>query len=129
MGVLRFDHIVLTVRDLKKTIDFYTKAFGMREISFGKRRKALAFGDQKINLHEYGEELEPKAMNPVPGSADICLIADTPINNVIETLNSLGVKIEEGPVERTGALGPIMSVYVRDPDENLIEISNYIKTN
>ena len=97
----------------------------MDEITFGQGRKALGFGNQKLNLHQKGKEFEPKAANPTPGSIDICLITDTPISSVIAQLKSLAVKIEEGPVQRTGAQGPITSVYFRDPDRNLIEVSNY----
>lgn len=97
----------------------------MDEITFGQGRKALGFGNQKLNLHQKGKEFEPKAANPTPGSIDICLITNTPISSVMAHLKSLGVKIEEGPVQRTGAQGPIISVYFRDPDRNLIEVSNY----
>ncbi|XP_042196749.1 glyoxalase domain-containing protein 5 [Callorhinchus milii] len=88
-------------------------------------RKALSFGNQKFNLHEVGKEFEPKAHRPTPGSIDLCLITHTPINKVMEHLKKYGVVVEEGPVERTGAVGPIVSVYFRDPDNNLIEVSNY----
>jgi len=97
----------------------------MEETTFGQGRKALSFGNQKFNLHQKGNEFEPKAANPTPGSIDICLVTDTPISSVITHLKNLEVKIEEGPVERTGAQGPITSVYFRDPDRNLIEVSNY----
>ena len=98
----------------------------MQVIEF-KNRKALKFGNQKINLHEVGHEFEPKAAKPTSGSADICLVAETPLDNVREILKTNKIAIEEGPVERTGAIGPILSVYFRDPDHNLIEVSNYIK--
>jgi catechol 2,3-dioxygenase-like lactoylglutathione lyase family enzyme len=98
---------------------------GMEEITFGNNRKALAFGEQKINLHEYGNEFEPKAKKPCPGSADICFITTMPIKEYQSFLLSNGVDIEEGPVKRTGAKGIIHSIYIRDPDENLIEIANY----
>ena len=124
MHLDRLDHLVLTVRDLSATVDFYTRVLGMTEVTFGQGRKALQFGNQKINLHEAGREFEPKAKTPVPGSADLCFITATPIADVQAHLAAHGVPVEEGPVPRTGAIGPITSVYVRDPDGNLIEISN-----
>ncbi|SFE25094.1 Catechol 2,3-dioxygenase [Paenibacillus algorifonticola] len=111
------DHFVLTVQDIEKTAYFYQRALGMRLIEFGDHRKALVFGQQKINLHKAGHEFEPKAKSPLPGSADFCLITDSPIEQVIEHLATCNVPIEEGPIVRTGAVGPILSVYVRDPDE------------
>ena len=120
------DHLVLTVADLDRTIAFYRDVLGLRVETFGAGRTALVFGRQKINLHLAGHEFEPKALRPTPGSADLCFIATTPLDQVIEHLAASGVTIEEGPVRRTGAMGPIQSVYVRDPDENLIEISNPI---
>jgi catechol 2,3-dioxygenase-like lactoylglutathione lyase family enzyme len=118
------DHLVLTVASIEGTCDFYTRALGMQVETFGQNRKALRFGDQKINLHQAGHEFEPKALRPTPGSADLCFIAATPLEEVIAHLQGLGVAIEEGPVPRTGATGPIRSIYLRDPDRNLIEISN-----
>nr|XP_054767920.1 glyoxalase domain-containing protein 5-like [Lytechinus pictus] len=120
------DHLVLTVRDVSHTVDFYTKVLGMTEITFKDTRKALKFGNQKINLHESGKEFEPKAARPTPGSADLCFIADTSLEDVMAHLIECGVSVEEGPVMRTGAMGPINSVYFRDPDMNLIEVSNYV---
>lgn len=125
MQIDRIDHIVLTVADISATCEFYSRVLGMRVISFAGDRKALAFGRQKINLHAHGREFEPKASSPTPGSADICLIASTPIPEVISHLQNCGVTVIEGPVTRTGATGPITSVYFRDPGANLIEISNY----
>lgn len=125
MSLQRFDHVVLTVADLDATVRFYEQALGMQGVTFGEGRRALEFGQNKINLHEAGREFEPKADRPTPGSADLCLITDDPIEEVIDRLNAQQVPIVEGPVDRTGALGPIRSVYVRDPDANLIEISNY----
>ncbi|MES2259496.1 MAG: VOC family protein [Pseudomonadota bacterium] len=122
----RFDHVVLTVADVDKTCEFYSRAVGMQVQTFGAGRKALVFGRQKFNLHQLGREIDPKARRPTPGSADICIIAVTRIDDVIAHLNAVGIKIEEGPVPRTGAVGPIRSVYFRDPDDNLIEISNYV---
>ncbi|MDQ1331148.1 MAG: hypothetical protein QG578_1414 [Thermodesulfobacteriota bacterium] len=125
MNVEAFDHIVLTVRNIDATCAFYARALGMRVTTFGGGRKALSFGAQKINLHQYGQELVPKAKEPTPGSADLCFITGVPVSKVIEHLNENGIEILEGPVQRTGAVGPIMSVYFRDIDGNLIEISNY----
>jgi catechol 2,3-dioxygenase-like lactoylglutathione lyase family enzyme len=124
MKVASLDHLVLTVRDLRSTIDFYTGALGMTEVTFGVGRKALAFGRQKINLHEAGREFEPKAERPTPGSADLCFLTETSIEQFAVHFASLGIKVIEGPVDRTGATGPIRSIYVRDPDQNLIEIAN-----
>lgn len=125
MKLNHLDHLVLTVKDIKRTCEFYTKILGMEEITFSEKRKALKFGNQKINLHEYGNEFEPKAKTPTHGSADLCFIAETPISEFIEHCKSNGIEIIEGPVQRTGAVGTMHSVYVRDPDENLIEVSNY----
>jgi catechol 2,3-dioxygenase-like lactoylglutathione lyase family enzyme len=126
MRVDRLDHFVLTVADLDATIDFYTRVLGMSAVTFGDGRHALSFGSSKINLHQAGNEFEPKADRPTPGSADVCLIVDDPIDDVIATLEAAAVPIIEGPVERTGATGAIRSVYLRDPDRNLIELSNYL---
>ncbi len=126
MRIDRLDHLVLTVADIDATADFYTRVLGMQAVTFGAGRTALAFGRSKINLHRAGHEFEPKAHRPTPGSADLCLIADGPLEQVIEDLAADGVPIEEGPVERTGATGPIRSVYFRDPDQNLIEVSTYL---
>jgi catechol 2,3-dioxygenase-like lactoylglutathione lyase family enzyme len=123
--LLSFDHLVLTVTDIDATIDFYTRVLGMQKVEFGDQRVALAFGSSKINLHEVQRTFEPKAARPTPGSADLCLISATPLAEVMAGLAALGVPIEEGPVPRTGARGPIMSCYLRDPDGNLIEISTY----
>jgi catechol 2,3-dioxygenase-like lactoylglutathione lyase family enzyme len=125
MTIDRLDHLVLTVRDIEATCAFYTQVLGMREVSFGEDRKALAFGSQKINLHQAGREFEPKAGKPTPGSADLCFVTSTPLPQVIERLRSRGIEIIEGPVQRAGALGPITSIYIRDPDLNLIEIAVY----
>jgi catechol 2,3-dioxygenase-like lactoylglutathione lyase family enzyme len=125
MNVNRLDHLVLTVASIDVTVDFYTRVLGMEAITFGTGRTALRFGTSKINLHEAGSEFEPKALRPTPGSADICLVVDDDIATVIADLTSAGITIEEGPVDRTGATGPIVSCYLRDPDQNLIELSNY----
>jgi len=126
MLIDRLDHFVLTVADIDATCAFYERALGMTVVTFGSGRKALAFGRQKINLHQAGREFEPKALRPTLGSGDFCLIATTPLDAVVAHLVVCGVAIEEGPVERTGATGPISSIYLRDPDRNLIEIANYL---
>jgi len=125
MTIDRLDHLVLTVHDLDATLDFYTRVLGMDAITFGGGRKALRFGRQKINLHEVSRTFEPKAARLTPGSADLCLITATPLAAVHEHLRAHDVDVIEGPVGRTGAEGPITSVYVRDPDDNLIEIATY----
>jgi catechol 2,3-dioxygenase-like lactoylglutathione lyase family enzyme len=125
MKILKIDHLVLTVKDIDKTCEFYNQVLGMEVITFGEGRKALHFGEQKINLHEVGKEFEPKAKSPMSGTADLCFITDVPLLDVIDHLDNYAAPIEEGPVKRTGALGPITSIYIRDPDDNLIEISNY----
>ncbi|MBI2961742.1 MAG: VOC family protein [Betaproteobacteria bacterium] len=125
MMIDRIDHLVLTVRDVEATCRFYARVLGMEVVTFGAGRKALSFGRQKINLHRHGNEFEPKADQPTPGSSDVCLIAAVPVADVIAHLAACGVAVLEGPVERTGATGPIVSVYFRDPDRNLIEVSNY----
>ena len=127
MQISHLDHLVLTVADLDVTTDFYCRVLGMQAVTFGEGRKALAFGRQKINLHPAGREFEPKAERPQPGSADLCFIVSTPLDEVIEHLAQQGVAVIEGPVRRTGATGPICSVYLRDPDLNLIELSNYLE--
>ncbi len=124
MNISHIDHLVLTVADIEKTVDFYTRVLGMQLVTFGEGRKALTFGNQKINLHQAGREFEPKAERPTPGSADLCFIVATPLDRVIAHLETQGVSVIEGPVQRTGATGPIRSVYLRDPDQNLIELSN-----
>jgi catechol 2,3-dioxygenase-like lactoylglutathione lyase family enzyme len=126
MKIDRLDHLVLTVHDIDATLAFYVDVLGMEAVTFGAGRRALAFGAQKINLHSAAAPLEPHAVRPLPGSADLCLITGTPIANVMVHLQGRGVAIEQGPVSRTGATGPIMSVYFRDPDGNLIEVANYI---
>lgn len=127
MRILALDHLVLTVGDIDRTVAFYTGVLGMEEAVFGAGRRALAFGTAKINLHARGREFEPCADAPTPGSADLCLLTDTPIEDVIRGLTAAGVELVEGPVQRTGATGPILSVYVRDPDGNLLEISNRLQ--
>jgi len=122
------DHIVLTTRDKQACIRFYTEVLGMKLVAFRtptEERLALSFGAQKINLHEWGREFEPRAHVAVPGSLDLCFIASLPLDMVMRRLEAAKVKIIEGPVKKTGAVGPIRSVYVRDPDLNLVEISIY----
>jgi len=121
----RLDHLVLTVASIEATVEFYTRVLGMEVMTFGAGRTALAFGTSKINLHQAGKEFEPKALRPTPGSADLCLIVEDDIRGVLAELAAAGVPVELGPVERTGAAGPIISCYLRDPDRNLIELSNY----
>ena len=125
MRIDRIDHIVITAFDVERTIDFYSRVMGMEPITFAGGRRGLSFGRQKINLHQSGREFEPKALKPTPGSMDLCFITETPLAEVISHLKSHGVAIAQGPVEKSGAQGPMMSVYFRDPDGNLIEVSNY----
>ena len=125
MKIARLDHLVLTVKDIPRTVAFYRTVLGMTEVCFSGGRTALSFGNQKINLHRSGYEFDPKAAHPTPGSADLCLISDTPIETIVTELKTHDIAIVEGPVSRTGACGPILSVYFRDPDHNLIEVSNY----
>jgi catechol 2,3-dioxygenase-like lactoylglutathione lyase family enzyme len=126
MKISHLDHLVLTVADIENTCNFYQTVLGFEVITFKGDRKALKFGHQKINLHQLGNEFEPKALHPTSGSADLCFISETPISEVVTHLNQLNIQIEEGPVERTGAMHSILSVYIRDPDQNLIEISNIL---
>jgi catechol 2,3-dioxygenase-like lactoylglutathione lyase family enzyme len=125
MRVSGIDHFVLTVRNIEATCDFYSNVLGMEIEEFGGGRRALKFGSQKINLHQAGNEFKPKAEKPTPGSGDFCLTTDVSLKRVVEHLSSCGIEIVEGPVQRTGATGRIESVYFRDPDENLVEVSNY----
>ncbi len=125
MEIKRIDHLVLTVRDIPATCGFYSCVLGMQVVTLGDR-KALQFGGQKINLHERGKEFEPKALRPTPGSGDLCFITEVPLPQVVDHIRSCGIQIIEGPVRRTGAVGPMESIYIRDPDGNLIEVSNYL---
>jgi catechol 2,3-dioxygenase-like lactoylglutathione lyase family enzyme len=118
------DHLVLTVANIDITVDFYTEVLGM-ELFTVDGRKALAFGEQMIKLQQRGHEVNPKAAHPTAGAGDICFLTSTPLDEVIHHLNEQRVHIEEGPVERNGAMGKMRSIYVRDPDKNLVEISNY----
>ena len=123
------DHLVLTVSDIEATTQFYTEVLGMRTEIFtaadGSMRHALFFGRHKINLHEKGQEFEPKSAHPTPGSADLCFVSETGLSDWLGHIAAFGVNIEEGPVPRSGARGAITSIYLRDPDANLIEISTY----
>lgn len=126
MKIKSLDHLVLTVASLETTCAFYRDVMGMEVVTFADGRTALHFGDQKINLHVAGHEFEPKADTPLPGSGDLCFLSETPMDRIIETLGRHGIAIIEGPVPRTGAAGELNSVYFRDPDGNLIEVSNVI---
>jgi len=128
MKVDALDHLVLTVKDIDASIAFYSKVLGMGVVTFSGNRKALSFGKQKINLHQSGNEFNPKADKPTPGSADLCFLTSVSLSEVAAHLDSSGVNIIEGPVERTGAQGLIMSLYFRDPDLNLIEVSTPQRT-
>ncbi len=125
MKIDSIDHVVFTVKDIQATCDFYSKVLGMEIVSFGQGRKALAFGSQKINLQQLGRESTLIAEKPTSGSADICFITSVSLSEVVAHLSSFGVKLIGGPVERDGARGQMMSVYFRDPDLNLVEVSNY----
>jgi catechol 2,3-dioxygenase-like lactoylglutathione lyase family enzyme len=125
VSVSGLDHLVLTVTDPDRSIAFYQRVLGMRPVTFGAGRRALEFGASKINLHLAGQEIAPHAARPMPGSADLCLVTSAPPERVLAHLDAEHVPVEQGPVPRTGALGPITSVYVRDPDDNLIEIASY----
>jgi catechol 2,3-dioxygenase-like lactoylglutathione lyase family enzyme len=117
------DHLVLTVADLSATLRFYCEGLGMRHETFGAGRSALHFGDHKINLHVAGKEFEPKAQHPTLGSADLCFLTERPLTEVMDRLTAIGHPAFLGPVERTGAIGPLVSIYARDPDGNLIEVA------
>lgn len=125
LRVDRLDHLVLTVRDIEASVAFYERVMGMKAVRFGAGRTALEFGRQKINLHPAASPFAPHADAPVPGSADLCFVIETPVEEAIAHLQREGVAVIQGPVVRTGALGPIRSAYFRDPDGNLIEVSNY----
>jgi catechol 2,3-dioxygenase-like lactoylglutathione lyase family enzyme len=126
MKIRGIDHVVLTVRDIPATIEFYQRALGMRHEIFEGQYNALHFGDQKINLHPYRAEYAPHANIPAPGTGDICFVSDGKIEDVIEKLRSREIAIEVGPVDQTGALGRMRSIYFRDPDRNLIEVACYL---
>ena len=127
MRIEELDHLVLTVTDIDHTCAFYERVLGMKTLVFGEGRHALTFGTQKLNLHEAGQEFEPKAAAPTPGSADLCFLTNSSMAEVVEHLEANSVEIIEGPVRRTGATGPIKSVYFRDPDGNLLEVSSRLR--
>ena len=124
MNIAGIDHIVLTVKDINATVEFYESVLGMISEVFSGGRVALKFGNQKINLHKHGQEFEPKANKPVPGSEDLCFITETKLDVAMAHVKNHRINIIEGPVARTGASGPIVSFYFRDPDGNLIEVAN-----
>lgn len=123
---MELDHLVLTVRSIKRTVAFYRDVLGIEAVQFAGGRWALKIADQKINLHQAGDEFSPHAAAPTPGSADLCFISQRPIAAWVDDFGDSGIAIELGPIERTGAAGPILSIYLRDPDGNLLEISNPI---
>ena len=127
MNITALDHLVLTVADVARSIDFYTRVLGMEAITFGEGRKALRFGSQKINLHQLGAEVLPNAARATAGSADLCLLTDTPLPQVLAELAAHQIEAISDIVPRTGAVGAIESVYLRDPDGNLLEISRYLQ--
>ncbi len=126
MKVRKVDHIVLTVKDIQETVEFYQKLLGMECVFFEKERIALKFGDQKLNLHQIDKEFELQATNPVPGSLDLCFITEMSIEEAMSHVKGYGVEIIEGPVVRIGASKPLLSFYFRDPDGNLIEVANEV---
>ena len=125
MHIERLDHLVLTVADISRTCDFYNRVLGMEVVTFGEGRTALRFGQQKINLHSADNVPNLVADKPTPGSGDLCFITNTPLAEVVSHLEKCGVPIVAGPGPRAGAIGTIQSVYIRDPDQNLVEVSNY----
>ncbi len=125
MNITHLDHLVLTVANIEITLNFYQRVLGMEKHTFASNRVALKFGNQKINLHQAGNEPEPKATMPLPGSADLCFVAQSPLSDAMQHVRDCGVDILEGPVARTGAMGPMASFYFRDPDLNLIELCHY----
>ena len=126
MKIDRIDHVVLTACNLDRTCEFYRSVLGFEVVTFASGRRGLSFGQQKLNLHLFGKEFEPKAQHPTPGSLDLCFITSTPLNEVQRELSQKGIAIEVGPVEKVGATGTLLSIYIRDPDYNLIEIANYM---
>ncbi|MEW6671265.1 MAG: VOC family protein [Thermodesulfobacteriota bacterium] len=124
MQIEKLDHLVLTVKDIATTSEFYMTALGMKLVTFTGNRKALTFNTGKINLHQAGNEFEPKALRPTPGSADLCFITKTPVAAVAKHLRAHSIPIIAGPLKKAGAFGPLLSIYFRDPDGNLIEVSN-----
>ena len=127
MPITGLDHLVITVHDLAASLAFYTRVLGMEAVTYGDNRHALRFGTQKINLHEAGAELEPRALRPLCGSADLCLVTSDPLDTLRHHVQSCGVEIVLGPVTREGARGEMTSIYFRDPDGNLIEVASYAR--
>ncbi len=127
MKIDSIDHVVFTVKDIDATCKFYAQVMGMEVVTFGENRKALSFGSQKINLQQLGRESTLIANKPTAGSADVCFVTSVTVADVIAHLKSCGVNLIAGPIERNGARGQMMSIYFRDPDMNLIEVSNYAK--
>ena len=127
MEISSLDHLVLTVKDIEKTVSFYTSVMGMQKEVFGQGRVSLRYGEQKINLHEAGNEFEPKANRPTPGSADLCFITNTPLNEAMSHVKNCGIQIIEGPVKRAGTKSSLLSFYFRDTDGNLIEVANELE--
>ncbi|MCF6338786.1 MAG: VOC family protein [Gammaproteobacteria bacterium] len=125
MNISHLDHWVLTVANIDITLNFYQRVLGMEKQTFANNRVALKFGNQKINLQQAGNELEPKATTPLPGSADLCFVTQSPLSDAMQHVRNCGIEILEGPVTRTGAMGAMMSFYFRDPDLNLIELCHY----
>lgn len=125
ISIDRVDHLVLTVADVERAAEFYERILGMQALSFPDDRRALSFGEQSIKLHAASDLVEPTATHPVPGSANLCFVTENAVSEVQEHLRANDVRIEEGPVIRTGAVGPITSLYFRDPDGNLIEVAHY----
>jgi len=125
MTIRRLDHLVLTVASLEATSRFYADLLGMEVVRFGEGRTALRFGEQKINLHHVTDDIRPRAVRPTPGSADLCFVVGEPLAAIAARLEVAGVAIAHGPVEQTGALGRMRSIYVRDPDGNLVELARY----
>lgn len=126
MHIDALDHVVLTVRSIDTTCEFYSRVLGMQVVEFAHGRKALQCGAQKLNLHQAGKEFEPKAAFPTPGAIDLCLLTTVPLQDVMQHLQQQQVNVVEGPVRKEGATGPLLSVYIRDPDNNLIEIANLL---
>lgn len=124
MKIDGIDHLVITVADMDRTLDFYTRVLGGEAVTFGEGRTAVRLGRNKLNLHDAGTDATPVAANPAPGTLDICFLTQMPLEQVADHVDACGVTLELGPVERTGTDGPIRSIYIRDPDGNLIEISN-----
>jgi catechol 2,3-dioxygenase-like lactoylglutathione lyase family enzyme len=127
MNICGLDHLVMTVHNIDATCTFYTQVLGMKVIEFGNKRKALSFGRHKINLHQHGNEFAPYAASPTPGALDLCLLSTNTVEQTIRHLHQSGITIIEGPVQRTGATCPVMSVYLRDPDGNLLEIAHSLE--